>query len=131
MNGALSLLALCVLAALICIVLSGYKSEYSFAAVIAAGAFITVSLLREVVPAVKELSLLADSAGLENEYLEIAVKSLGVCFLTQFAADTCRDFGQSALAGKAEFVGKCAVFLLSLPMLKSILQTAVSLLGGI
>lgn len=131
MSGAFSLLALCVVAALICLLLSGYKSEYSFAAVIAAGSFIFISVIREVLPAFSRLSSLADSAGFEGGYFKIALKALGICFVTQFAADTCRDFGQSALAAKAEFIGKCAVFLLSLPLLESILQSAASLIGGI
>lgn len=131
MNGTFSLLALCVIAALICLLLSGYKSEYSFAAVIAAGSFIFISVLREVVPVFGRLSSLADSAGLEGGYFKIVLKALGICFITQFAADTCRDFGQTALAAKAEFIGRCGIFLLCIPLIKNILEAAVSLIGEV
>lgn len=126
-----SLIALCLVTALLCLVLSALKSEYAFVALIAAGGIIFVSVIRNVAPAFSSLYSLADSAGMETEYIKTALKALGICYITQFAADACRDFGQSALASKAEFVGKCAVFLLSVPLLSNILQAAVSLIGGI
>ena len=36
----------------------------------------------------------------------ILFKTLGICFLAQFAADSCRDAGESALASKVELAGR-------------------------
>lgn len=124
-----SLLALCVLAAMLCLILSGYKPEYSMAVVIIAGCAIFLSLLEYIVPVLKELKGLAERAGTEIGGFKIAFKALGVCYITQFAADTCRDFGQSALASKAELVGKCAVLLLSVPLIENITEIALQLIG--
>lgn len=126
-----SLLTLTVLAALICLVLSSYKPEFSFIATVAAGSLIFISVLIYVVPTVSELGSLMENAGIENGYFRIAFKALGICLITQFAADTCRDFGQSALASKAEFIGRCAIFILSVPLIENVLQAAISLIGEI
>ena len=57
-------------------------------------------------------------------------KALGICYLTQFAADSCRDAGESALAVKAEIAGRIAVLLISLPLLSQVASTAMDLIGG-
>lgn len=126
-----SLLALCVLAAMLCLILSGYKPEYSMAVAIISGCVILLSLLGSVVPVIKELQGLAERAGTENGSFKIAFKALGICYITQLAADTCRDFGQSALASKAELAGKCAVLLLSVPLVENITEIALQLIGEV
>ena len=63
--------------------------------------------------------------GVEAEYFKVALKALGIGYITSFAADSCRDAGQSALASKAELAGKCAVWMLSLPLVVSVLKIAV------
>ncbi len=126
-----SVLAICVIAALMCIVLSSYKPEYSAAVVLITGAYIFFLLIKDVIPAATGLLSVIESAGVENAYMKTALKALGICYITQFAADTCRDFGQTALASKAELAGKCAVFLLSLPMVTNIVEIAVNMIGGI
>jgi stage III sporulation protein AD len=50
--------------------------------------------------------------------------------LAQFAADACRDAGESALASKMELAGKITILILALPLFEKITQTAVGLIGG-
>lgn len=126
-----TVLAICIIAAFICLMLSSYKPEYAAVIALIAGAYVFLLLLKGVIPTVKGLSAIISGAGLSSEYLKTALKALGVCYITQFAADLCRDFGQSALAGKAELAGKCAVFLLSVPLLSSIVEIAAKLIGGV
>ena len=124
-------LIICVISALLCLIHANYKPEFSMAATIAAGALIFISALTFIVPAITELSDLFSAAGIENGYFKIAFKALGICIVSQFAADTCRDFGQTALAAKAEFIGRCGIFLLCIPLIKNILEAAVSLIGEV
>ncbi|MFQ8952752.1 MAG: SpoIIIAC/SpoIIIAD family protein [Oscillospiraceae bacterium] len=55
----------------------------------------------------------------------MALKALGIGYITGFIADACRDGDRQALR-KAELAGKCAVFIL-LPLIASILETALIL----
>ena len=56
---------------------------------------------------------------------------LNVCLpiISKFAADLCRDNGQSALADKAELAGRVSLIILSLPFFKSIVNVATSLIA--
>ena len=50
--------------------------------------------------------------------------------MAQFAADACRDAGESSLASKVELAGKVAVILMALPLFEAIANTAITLIGG-
>ena len=69
-----------------------------------------------------------EAYGIETEYFKVALKALGIGYVTSFIADTCRDSGQTSLASKAELAGKTAIFVLSLPILVSVLNIAVGLI---
>ena len=89
-----------------------------------------MEILRNISPAVREITTLLSGVGLTQEYGLILFKTLGICFLAQFAADSCRDAGESALASKVELAGKISILVLSLPLFEDIAQTALGLIGG-
>ena len=119
-----------VITAILAVMLKRYHQEYSIIISIAAGVIILFEILANITPAIRQINTLLSSAGLSAEYAAILFKSLGICFLAQFAADSCRDAGESALASKVEFAGKIAIVVLSLPLFERIASTAVGLIGG-
>lgn len=121
-------IAIC--AAVAAAMLRRYHPEYSVLIGIAAGVVILLAVFGSVSPVLNQIGSLMSSSGLSARYAEILLKTLGVCFLTQFAADSCRDAGESALASQVELAGKVAVVLLSLPLFQKIASTAVALIGG-
>ena len=60
---------------------------------------------------------------------EILLKALGIAFLTETAAAICRDSGEGGLAGWVEMAGKLELLLLSFPLIRTVLDTAVALLS--
>ncbi|MCI1982452.1 MAG: stage III sporulation protein AD [Oscillospiraceae bacterium] len=121
-------IALC--AAVIAAMLRRYHQEYAVLLSIAAGILILTEVLANIAPAVRQISQLLSSAGLTAGYAAILFKTLGICFLAQFAADSCRDAGENALASKVELAGKIAVVILALPLFEKIASTAIGLVGG-
>ena len=59
----------------------------------------------------------------------ILLKALGIAFLTETAASICRDSGESGLADWVEMAGRLELLLLSFPLIRTVLDTAVALLG--
>ncbi len=118
-----------IIAAILAVMMKQYHREYSIVISIAAGVIILFEVFANLSPAIKQINVLLSSSGLSAEYATILFKALGVCFLTQFAADSCRDAGESALASKTELAGKIAIVILSLPLFESIANTAVGLIG--
>ncbi len=118
-----------IIAAVLSAMIKRYHQEYAILISIAAGIIILFEIFANISPAVKQINTLVSASGLSSEYLVILFKSLGICFLAQFAADSCRDAGESALASKVELAGKISIVILSLPLFESIAKTAVGLIG--
>ena len=129
----MEIVALCgiaVLAAVFSVMLKKYIPEYSFLISLGAGVLILLLILSKNTPAVTQIKNLLSATGLSSEYGSILFKSLGVCFLTQFAADSCRDSGEGSMASKVELAGKVMIVLISLPLFEKIAETAMQLMGG-
>ena len=67
--------------------------------------------------------------GLDEGYARILLKALAVCYITQLAADCCRDAGESAIASKIELAGKAAIVAVSLPVFTELAELVTGLVS--
>lgn len=116
--------------AVIAAMLRRYHQEYAVLLSIAASVVILLEIFQGIAPAIKQIRTLFSASGMPTEYILILLKTLGISFLAQFAADACRDAEEDALASKMELAGKIAIVVLSLPLFEKIAETAVNLIGG-
>ncbi|MBO5909697.1 MAG: stage III sporulation protein AD [Clostridia bacterium] len=125
-----AILGVCIIAAILAVILRENKYEYAIILSLVAGAVIFLSLLDGMLNSFFEIRNIISEIGIDSSYFITAFKALGVCIITGFTADLCRDFGQTALAGRAELAGRCAIFLISLPLISSLLEAAYSFIGN-
>ena len=116
--------------AILPVMLKRYHAEYAILVSICGGAVVIFLILARITPALNQVQEWISTVGLPGQAASILFKTLGICFLTQFAADTCKDAGESALAGKVELAGKITVVVLALPLFQNIASTVISLTGG-
>ena len=124
----LKILGICLIVAVLCVLLRQYKPEYALIISALGGTMLLIFLVGQIVPAFSSLKTFLSRFGLEAFYFTVALKAVGIGYITQFIADTCRDAGQGAIASKAEFAGRSGIFLLSIPLLQKILELAEQLL---
>lgn len=122
-------IALIVTASIFAVLLKTNLQEFSFLLVLAVICIVLSSVLQNVMPQVKKLLNIFEESKNSNVFFLTALKVLGISYITSFAASVCRDFGQSALAQTAETVGKCAAFILSIPLICSVMQSALKFVG--
>ena len=120
--------ALALISAILAVILHQYKPEYAMLLSAAAGCGILFLLLSALTPAIEQLQAIIGRAGLSMAYFKILLKGLGVCYLSQFAGDLCRDAGQTSLAGKVELAGKISVVLLALPVAMDMMEWIFTLI---
>ena len=65
-----------------------------------------------------------------RQALTVVFRAAGVCFVTQLAADTCRDAGETALASKAELTGRVLLLLLTVPLFEQVLTMIIGVIHG-
>ena len=72
---------------------------------------------------------IVSSSGISAGYLAILLKVIGICLMTEFTANTCRDAGSSALASNVTLAGKLLATAAALPLYADILSVVSGLVG--
>ena len=73
-------------------------------------------------------SYVLESTNLDSELFIILLKIVGVGYLTEFSANICADSGNSAIAGKILLAGKLVIFVLAIPIIKSLIDIIVGIM---
>lgn len=73
---------------------------------------------------------MTELAGLDSENIKILLKALGICIVTQFAADICYDNSCSSVAAAVELSGRAGALILALPMLETVASLGIGLING-
>ncbi len=111
---------ICVIASIMCSFFGNLGKEYAVYIKIAAGAVVMAIIILYISPVTETIYLLYEKAGADEEYLTILFKALGICYITQFAGDICRDCGENTLAVQTEMAGKIALMILALPLFSTL-----------
>lgn len=119
------ILAIVFLATVLVVLLKEYRAEYAIFISVLTGVLVILTVVGRVYPAILQLEERIQLPQSSEYCIKTAVKCIGITYMSTFVADTCRDFGQNAMASRAELAAKCAVLLLSLPLLFQILDTAL------
>lgn len=130
MQTAVAAMGLLLCAAILALMLRGYRPELALCLSIAAGAVVLLMLIGHIAPLLSSLNTMLQNSAIPSAYLKAVIKATGICLLTQLTADTCRDAGETALAGKAELVGRVLLLLLSLPLFEDMLALVTTLAQG-
>lgn len=128
MSTAVKILSILLISGILSVALKKDNPEYSAVIGLSAGVVTTLLIFASVGESISYLIEKIESYGIKTEYFSVALKSLGIGYITSFVADACRDCGQTSLASKAELAGKTAIFVISMPLLMTVLDIAVGFL---
>ena len=96
-----------------------------------AGVGLAIACLSSISPIIDYIKELCESfSGGEglSDSVSVLLKALGVSLLTHICATVCRDAGEGSLAYYVEVGGKVEILILSLPLIKQIMDLAIELL---
>lgn len=119
------ILILLVVAAVFSVLLRQYRPEFSVLIIIITAIIVLLVILNALTQPLNALSQKLTAHGIELSYFKIALKALGIGYVTSFCADICRDAGQTSLASLSEIAGKCSIFILSIPLIINIMDLAL------
>lgn len=127
---AISIIVVISVVASFSVILKKYAKEYSLAVNIFVGFAVIAYLVSNFVPVFNEIKNFMNLAKIPGKYSSVLFKSLGICFVTQFASDSCKDAGEISLASKVETVGKFAIVSIALPLFDEITGLALKFMGA-
>ena len=123
------LIGIAFITAIAAILLKETKPELAFAVVIAG----SIILLLFVFDILKEgmgiFAQISEIAGIDISLVKILLKMVGIGYIVEFSAGILTDFGQNSLADKLIFSGKIIILILAIPIIESVLELIVGLLG--
>ncbi len=106
------------------------KPEMAPLIVLGASAVILITLADSLLNVSGSVDEMMSLAGLEKENVSLLMKALGICVVTQFAADICYDNSCSSIAAAVELAGRVGAVALAMPMIKTVAQIAIGLING-
>ena len=77
----------------------------------------------------RELISIGEDFGV-SETVRLALKALGIGYVFGIAADLCRQLGEPGLGQAAETLGRIELVLLSLPLVRELIDLSVGFLNG-
>ncbi|MBR3737750.1 MAG: hypothetical protein IKN26_03330, partial [Eubacterium sp.] len=87
------ILAMCFIGAVLCIVIKNGNSTYSLLLSAAVGIVISAFLLKNIYAPLSVIKEKIDSTQIDNQYFKIALKAVGIGYLTTFVSEACKDSG--------------------------------------
>lgn len=119
-----SVIGAALIAMLLAVTLRELRKEYAVILSLCCGALLLIWAVHAAVPVVAQLQNLLKAAQMNGQEGEILLKALGISFLTQLAADACRDAKEEAIATKVELCGRISIVVLSLPLFTRLISLA-------
>lgn len=121
---------LCLLAVLLYALMRQLRPEFAPLIALAGVGVILVQLIGVLLNVSSTVENLISLAGLEKENVEILIKALAVCVITQFASDVCYDNSFSSAAAAVELAGRVGAIALAMPMIKAAAEIAIGLINA-
>ena len=110
-------------------VLKSVKSEMTMLVAAGVSVFILFYILSGLSVIVEQLKMLQGYIGISGKYIGILVKMIGISYMTQLAADICRDNGQTAVAGQLEVFCKITIAALGMPAVLTLFEVVTKCIG--
>lgn len=104
------------------------KREYAIVVMVGATLLFATYGLESLRSVIERITAFEESVGIDQEYLSILLKMVGIAYLTQLVVSLCRDAGNGAVAGQINMIGKISMLLVSFPVLEALLKTVGEML---
>lgn len=116
-------------AVITCILCMTIRQRPEISALLAAagGIIIMTSVMPYISDLFGNINAMAQSAGIDSDYIIIMFKVTGISAITVICSAICRDSGQSGIAAKVEIAGRIMVITAALPVIRHLFKIISSI----
>ena len=129
MEQVLQAAGLCLIGALLALVVKRGSTETALLLTLAAAAAVLLAMGPAAGEVLAFLRELAEGSGVPAELFAPLYKIVGIGLVVRVGGGLCRDAGESALAGVVETAGAVCALASSLPLLQTVLELLLELMG--
>ena len=106
------------------------KPEYAVCGSVGTGILLLFLVAERLRLVIENIRLIQSAISIQSAYIQVLLKIIGITYISEFAADICRDAGCAAVAGQIGVFAKLSILAVSMPIVSALLQTIQSFLGG-
>lgn len=129
----MSIVKICILAVagvLLAVHIKSQKGEYAVFVSLGLCVLILIFSVDRLSYIVDMISELMEVVTIDNTYLLLLLKLIGIAYITEFASALCKEAGFCAIASQVELAGKLTMVFMSIPIAFAVLQVVSGFLGG-
>ncbi len=104
------------------------KQEFAMLIILAASLLILGLALSKADDVISVIRMTEEYLGSNSIYIGILLKMVGITYVAEFSSNLCKDAGFGAVGNQIEFFGKIMIMAVSMPVIKSLLQTISEML---
>lgn len=122
------LIALCILASAMTMILTQMHPRIAALLGVAFGAMLLSAMLPAVGALLGEMLAFFDSAAIDGQYARVMLKAMGIVLVTRLAQEACVQMDAPFIARRAEFCGRIALLGVCVPVFLELTRMAVDVL---
>lgn len=107
------------------------KPEFVVFASIATGVVMVAIMLSSLTDVVIAFDDIVTKSGVNDEVFAIVLKIIGIGYLTEYSSSVASDAGCASIAQKLQFGGKIIIFLMSISIVKALVEVVSTLMSAI
>lgn len=127
----MNVISLCVLgvfAVIGSLALKNYNKEIAALLVLSAVVMMSVAAFPALSQLLQSVNELTSSANMNDEYISVLIKSLGICYITQISVNICTENGSRSIASQLEIAGKLVILILAVPVYNDLIELVTDFL---
>lgn len=117
-----------VITAVSALILKSQKSELVPLCLTAGGILLVLSAFDFFAESIDFIKDFSEQTGIDKSLLRLILKIVGVGYLIEFTASSVKDLGFGSLSDKLILCGKIIIFVMSIPILKSLFEVIENLI---
>ncbi len=120
----------CLVASVLAVLLKKQNAEYSLILTVFTATVVLLTIFSDILLAKSGIEEIMKNSGVKSEYVTVLLKCVGICFLTEFTCDCCKDAAQNALSTVVLISGRICVLIAAFPLFEEFITLALTLSRG-
>lgn len=125
------IIAIGIAGGMLAVFLKNYRKEYALLCALLTALVILLLAADTLAVVISDFTMLADKTGIKHEYIEVVIKTIGIAYIAEFAAQILKDAGEGAVASKIELAGKAAILYITFPIITDFLEVCIDAVNNI
>ena len=121
------LIGIAVIGMIVVTLLRSAKPEFAVFATIATGVVMVITMLSALRDVIIAFDSIVEKSGIDDKVFSAVLKIIGIGYLTEYSSSLANDAGCPSIAQKLQFGGKIVIFLMSISIVKSLIDVVSAL----